>query len=215
IGAGLNLVANFNPDQPWDSLEGVVDIVGQFQDGDFAEKAKALLTEPKVISALAPTEADNQIFKDHMTKGQELLAEGRWFDAEERFASALALREGDPMAAAGRVHAQIAAGMYLSAALNLRNTFRAYPELIAAKYAPELLPRGQRLDTVRAQLRARAKLDTLIARDAGLLLMYLGQQTGNAQDLTDGAAIIDRVNEAMKIEVDPLDAALRAAWTGK
>lgn len=180
-----------------------------------AEKAKALLTEPKVISALAPTEADNQIFKDHMTKGQELLAEGRWFDAEERFASALALREGDPMAAAGRVHAQIAAGMYLSAALNLRNTFRAYPELIAAKYAPELLPRGQRLDTVRAQLRARAKLDTLIARDAGLLLMYLGQQTGNAQDLTDGAAIIDRVNEAMKIEVDPLDAALRAAWTGK
>lgn len=180
-----------------------------------AERSKSLLSEPLVISSLAPTEADNEIFKEHMAKGQEYLSEGRWFDAEERFASALALREGDPMAAAGRVHAQVAAGMYLSAALNLRNTFRAYPELIAAKYAPELLPRGQRLDTVRAQLRARSKLDTLIARDAGLLLMYLGRQTGNAQDLTDGAAIIDRVNEAMHLEVDPLDAALRAVWTAK
>ncbi len=176
------------------------------------EDAKRLVGEPQMIASLKPTASNDELFLGHMTKGEQFLAEGRWFDAEERFALALSLREGDPMAAAGRLHSQIAAGMYISAALNLRNLLRAYPELIAAKYDQRLLPRGQRLETVRAQLRARSTRDTLLARDAGLLLTYLGWQTGSAQDINDGLAIIDRVNDKMGIDPDPLDAALRAAW---
>jgi hypothetical protein len=176
------------------------------------EDAKGLLGEPQTITSLKPTASADDLFLTHMTKGQAFLEQGRWFDAEERFALALSLRAGDPMAAAGRVHAQIAAGMYLSAALNLRNTFRAYPELIAAKYVTELLPRGERLQAVRAQLRARSERDSLVARDAGLLLTYLGWQTGNGADVKDGLAVIDRVNEKMAIDPDPLDAALRAVW---
>lgn len=177
------------------------------------EDAKSLLGQPQNISELAPQKSADELFQTHMTKGQDFLKSGRWFDAEERFALALSLRAGDPMAAAGRMHAQIAAGMYLSAALNLRNTLRAYPELIAARYSTDLLPRGERLDTVRAQLRARSERDSLVARDAGLLLTYLGWQTGNDQDVKDGFAVIERVNEKSAIEPDPLDAALRAVWT--
>lgn len=177
------------------------------------DDAKQLLGEPQNISELAPRTSADELFRTHMTKGQDFLKSGRWFDAEERFALALSLRAGDPMAAAGRVHAQIAAGMYLSAALNLRNTFRAYPELIAARYSTDLLPRGERLESVRAQLRARSTRDSLVARDAGLLLTYLGWQTGSDQDVKDGLAIVDRVNDKMAIDADPLDATLRAAWT--
>ncbi|MFM9958675.1 MAG: hypothetical protein ACKVZJ_11410 [Phycisphaerales bacterium] len=176
------------------------------------DDAKRLVGTPETIASLKPKMSTDEFFAAHMTKGEQHLADGRWFDAEERFALALSLHEGDPMAAAGRVHAQIAAGMYISAALNLRNLFRAYPELIAAKYDQKLLPRGARLETVRAQLRARSTRDTLLARDAGLLLTYLGWQTGSEQDVRDGMAIVDRVNEKMGIEADPLDAALRAIW---
>lgn len=179
------------------------------------EDARGLLDSPQQISTLAPSTTSDQLFLGHMKKGEQFLADGRWFDAEERFALALSLRAGDPLAAAGRVHAQIAAGMYLSAALNLRNTLRAYPELMAAKYAAELLPRGERLNTVRAQLKARSTRDTLVARDAGFLLTYLGWQTGNPQDVAEGLAIVDRVNEKMGIEPDPLDATIRGVWLSK
>lgn len=176
------------------------------------EDARRLVEKPQVIVSLTPSVTQDELFQTHMSKGEKHLQEGRWFDAEERFALALSVREGDPMAAAGRVHAQIAAGMYISAAMNLRNLFRAYPELMAAKYQESLLPRGTRLETVRAQLRARSTRDTLLARDAGLLLTYLGWQTGSDQDIRDGLGIVDRVNEKMGIDPDPLDAALRAAW---
>ena len=179
------------------------------------EDAKGLLDSPQQISTLTPSTTSDQLFLGHMKKGERFLAEGRWFDAEERYALALSLRAGDPLAAAGRVHAQIAAGMYLSAALNLRNPLRAYPELMAAKYSPELLPRGERLETVRAQLRARSTRDTLVARDAGFLLTYMGWQTGNTQDVAEGLAIVDRVNEKMGIEPDPLDATLRGVWLSR
>lgn len=176
------------------------------------EEAKQLLKEGQKFDGLRPLTSLDEIFAEHMAKGEEHLTNGRWFDAEERYSAALSMRPGDPMAAAGRVHAQIAAGMYLSAAVNLRNTFRAYPELIVAKYDQKLLPRGERLEQVRAQLRIRSQRDSLVARDAGLLLAYLGWQTNNAADVTDGFGIIDRVNESINLDPDPLDAALRAVW---
>ena len=65
---------------------------------------------------------------------------GRFFDAEERFTAALSVRQGDPMAAVGRIHSQLGAGMFLSAAINLRGLLVAHPELAGVKYVPALLP---------------------------------------------------------------------------
>lgn len=177
------------------------------------DEARELLADPETITTLRPERSSGDIFSEHMSKGQDFLAQGRWFDAEERFSAAISMQPGDPMAAAGRVHAQIAAGMYVSASVNLRNTLRAYPELIAARYDAKLLPHGERLERVRAQLRQRAERNTLPARDAALLLTYLGWQTGSEKDITDGLTAIDRVNETVGIDPDPLDAALRGAWS--
>jgi hypothetical protein len=49
VGVGLDVVANFNVDKPWDSIEGVVDVVKAYRDGDFDDKAKALNASYKKI----------------------------------------------------------------------------------------------------------------------------------------------------------------------
>lgn len=180
------------------------------------ERARELLGEaPVTVDNLVENAAERDIYTAHMEKGQELLAEGRWFEAEERFSAALRARPGDPMAAAGRVNAQIGAGMFVSAAVNLRNLLRAYPELMNARFNAALLPQGDRLNAVRAQLRDRTERDTGIARDAGLLLAYLGHQTGSAEDVRDGFAAVRRMAAPSPDDApafDELERLLIALW---
>lgn len=178
-----------------------------------AQEAKELLSKPVYVDSLLPKKIDNQALADHIRRGQDQLAAGQFFNAEEQFASAMAMAPGDPLAAAGRVNSQIAAGMYVSAAYNLRNLLRGYPEMIAAKFDAKLLPASSRLELIRTQLRQRSEKNSTLSRDAGLLLAYLGHQTGNMQDVQDGFGIIDRVNESTNAEPDALTAALRGAWT--
>lgn len=178
-----------------------------------ASRIESLLKGPEIkISTLKSTHTANQLFAEHMKEGESALADARWFDAEERFTAALALNPGDPMAAAGRANAQLGSGMFLSAAVNIRNLFRAYPELMAVRFDEKLLPRAERLDKLREQLRYRARHDTPLARDAGLLLAYLGHQFQNKSDITEGFAIMERVERALGINREPLDQALRTLW---
>jgi hypothetical protein len=147
-----------------------------------------------------------------MAEAQKAMEEGSWFNAEERFTTALAIVPGDPMASIGRANAQLAAGLVVSAGINLRSTLRAYPELMAAQFDDKLMPRGERFDKVVAKLRSRASADTEQARDAGLLLAYLGRQRGDQALMKEGFGIIDRVEAALDLNPDPLDTTLRAVW---
>ncbi|HVZ94288.1 MAG TPA: hypothetical protein VG797_07250 [Phycisphaerales bacterium] len=172
-----------------------------------------LLKTDRVNVDTLKTDSGNSAYDRHMREGEASLASGAYFDAEERFTAAIAVRPGDAMAAAGRVHSQIGAGLYVSAALNLRNLYRAYPEMLFAQFDAKLLPSGERLEKVRAQLRERMKPEELMARDAGLLLAYLGVQTGNKADVADALKRLDEIDEAFKeVSVDPVDATLRRAW---
>lgn len=164
------------------------------------------------IESLDPPPDTSITFKRHIEAGQDHLREGEWFSAEERFTAALSIEPGDPGAAIGRVASQLAGGMYLSAALNLRDLLRAYPELLAVQFDESLLPDKERIERIRAQLRQRAETDRPLARDAGLLLAFLGHQTANPQDVRDGFAIIERVEKALDISPDPVHVAARAAW---
>jgi len=166
----------------------------------------------QVETLLPPETSVNQVYVQHMEKGQAALAEERWFDAEERFTAGLLIRPGDPAAAAGRINAQISAGMYLSAAMNLRNLYRAYPEFITVRFDEKLRARGQRLDLIRDQLRARCERDTGIALDAAFLLAFVGYQTENADDMKAGFEAIERIQKSSAGQPDPLYAVLKAAW---
>lgn len=158
----------------------------------------------------------DMIYQGHMEAGQKALGNGKWFDAEERFTRAMAAAPGEPMAVVGRVHAQIGAGLYLSAAQNLRRLFTDHPELVASRFAPEIAPQGQRAEEIKSRLRdelGKATEKSALGRDAGLLLAYLGHLESDTDAVRQGLGeFVRRVPEG-----DTADAALgellKAVWT--
>lgn len=126
-------------------------------------------------------------YSAQVRRGAELIGRGAYFDAEERFTRALSSRPDDATAALGRVHAQLGAGMYRSASLNLRSVLSERPELALMRFDQSLLPGTARLEEVRTTLRRNlAGTDPDLRRESGLLLAYLGRQTGSSTDVRDG-----------------------------
>jgi hypothetical protein len=140
------------------------------------EKSTSLVERADMSIPLPPV-ADQYLA--HMGKGQELVKAGRYFDAEEKFALALAEHPGDLPALVGRLHAQIAGGLTVSAAANLRNILAEHPEAVGVTYSDELLGGAERAATVRQSLRANIEVNR-IPGESGLILAYLGYQQGDA-----------------------------------
>lgn len=176
------------------------------------EELTGLVVQDRPRVSRLTTKTVDDLFSLHMERGQEALAERRWFDAEERFGHALNQRVGDPMASAGRVHAQLGAGMILSGGSNLRKLFAAYPELVAVRYGEGLLPSAADRSLVVAQLRDRITRRTAVALEAGLLLAYLGYQSDKEDDIAYGLDAIDETRASDGLEADPIVELLRAAW---
>ncbi len=137
------------------------------------------------------------VYAEHMKRGQQLLESGRYFDAEERFSHALTIRPNDATAQLARIHAQIGAGMYLSAALNLRSILFEQPDTVSARFDKKLMPSPERLAEIIKSLRAgiaKSTVDSPVsgdlrrARAAGLLLAYIGIQTGDEELVREGVA---------------------------
>ncbi|RMD60077.1 MAG: tetratricopeptide repeat protein [Planctomycetota bacterium] len=156
----------------------------------------------------APGVDPDTAYAQRMRAGEALLAQGRWFDAEEQFSRALAQAPGDPRASVGRVHAQIGAGLYVSAAVNLERLLLARPELAALRYDASLLPAARRLTVVTASLRRLIESGGPTARRAGLLLAYLGWQLGDAALTKEGVEAVERFSA----KDDPTLRLIRAVW---
>ncbi len=147
----------------------------------------------------------------HVERARTMMAQGRYFEAEQRFTMALAARPGDTIAAVGRVHAQIGAGLDLSASINLRAFLVENPEFVAARYEPELLPHAARLvassDRLKALVddeRARSRL-----RESALLLAYVSFHRG---DVETTELALDRLGEGRLGQRDAIVPLLRAVW---
>jgi hypothetical protein len=170
------------------------------------------LGELPPMTTMVPTGFD--AYAEHMAEGEKHMASSRYFDAEERFTAALSSKPIDAMAAMGRVHAQLGAGVFISAAMNLRDALAKHPEAIGVRYAPGLLPRPGRIVTIVERLDDLIKNEPERSRDAGLLLAYVGYQT-------DQPALVDRGLAAARVlpsgapadQMARLDAVLRDAWT--
>jgi hypothetical protein len=148
---------------------------------------------------------DIDMYTAHMRGGEDLLTKKRYFDAEERFISAMSSRPGDVNAQIGRTHAQIGAGLYLSAALNVRQLLINNPEVSGMRYGAELLPEQKRLDEVIPVIRSGLTSLTSGA-DSGLLLAYLGHQLDRPDDIRDGLdALREHGDEAEQRLADLLE----------
>lgn len=159
-------------------------------------------------------------FGRELMEAQRLMGSRRYFDAEDRFGKAVMSNSANAASQAGRVHAEIGAGAYMSASVNLRALLTENPQYAGVRFAPQLLPPPQRLKEVIEDLSRR--LDTELAaaskaRDRSgvpgpaLLLAYTAYQANDAVALRKG---LDALRDA-SLE-DPgngaLERYLRAVW---
>ncbi len=145
-------------------------------------------------------------FNELLAAGEKALSDGRYFWAERRFNRALRFVPGHPLPTAGLAHSQIGAGLYQSAALTLRSLFTFQPEMIDARYGPELLPERTRLLEAMATLEVR--LHTVRDRNLfAFLLAYVGRLVDDRAALERGLAIM-----AADAPDDPLLPLLESIW---
>lgn len=165
-------------------------------------KSTALVDE--LVAQTSPI--DRNYYAIHLNQGHKSMLDGNYFDAEARFAMALSIKPGDPTASIARVHAQIGAGLTMSAATNLRETFTVNPTMITARYTPGLLPPETRLRDMAPRLQSLAAGAGLRARQSALVLAYIGYHLREPGLIKEG---LDRLE--LETE-DRLAALLRLVW---
>jgi hypothetical protein len=111
---------------------------------------------------------------DLAQNAQDDLLAGRYINAENKYLQLRRLAPDRPLVQVGLIHAQIGAGMMLSANSNLRRMFDTNPEIIAARYDYSLLPGTDRLKWARAEL--SKMIDHTEDNSAAVLLAYISYQ---------------------------------------
>ncbi len=187
---------------------------GEQLDGFDAELLRALRTTRVPVERLADDAAPRPVaYHNHMTAGQSLLAQGRFFDAEDRFMRALSAAPNDLMAMVGRIHAQLGAGLYLSAATNLRSTLTRHPELVTAQYGSELMPGAARQTEIIGQLRDHVNgRDLALAEETALLLAYMGHHSSDFEAMREGLDKLEELTPADDEAGQALLTLLRTSW---
>ncbi len=161
------------------------------------------------------------LYSTHMADAQSAMKAERYFDAEEHFGRALSYKPGDVTALMGRAHAQIGAGLLISASANLRSIFEQHPELIAARFSGEAGIPEQRANDMIAHLRRHlvpgADPLSSVPKETGLLLAYLGFQRSDTAAINNGLDVLMRLDEDIRAnkpdaKPDALLSLLRAVW---
>lgn len=143
-----------------------------------------------------------------MAKAEQYMSDGRYLDAEHAYQLALGLQPGHPLALVGRMHAQLGAGMSMSTSYHLRTLLQNHPELIAARYAPPVLPDTQRL--IELKDKYRTQTERYDQPEPALLLAYIAYQQGDQVVLREA---LDQWSERSRR--DALLPLVRRIWVDK
>lgn len=165
-----------------------------------------------VIDSFVAEGGSDIVYRNRMREGEKALREGKYFDAEEAFTRALTQRIGDPVASLARVHSEIGAGLYLSAAMNLETLLRSHPELVGVRTEGSILPSEKRLEAVFDRLYESIERDDMFGRQCGIVLAYLGHQLDDPEAVRAGLAAARRIDGVLARGPDPLLSLLRGAW---
>ncbi len=148
----------------------------------------------RVDTFISSNAGKRDFYAEHMQNGQRLLSERMYFDAEERFSRALSNKPGDVSARTGQIHAQIGAGLWMSAGQHLRRLIAEHPETSGQRYAAELLPDPDRTRRALDQLRANVAGTGKLRRESALLIAYLGFQTSELATAREGLEAMSRIS---------------------
>ncbi len=149
------------------------------------------------------------LFDKQMRRAQSLLNEGRYFDAESYFTTALAARPSHPLAKIGKLNSQIGAGLFLSAGATLRGLVVTHPEVFAVRYDERVLPSQERLDEIIEMLQERLEKRPSFTATSALLLSYLGHAVNDPELVDSGLEHLEAIDDP-----DELVPLLRALWQG-
>lgn len=138
------------------------------------------------------------------------MAKGQFFNATALYEQLAIDAPGNPLARVGLVHAQMGAGLIRSSALQLRRLFEDHPELIATRYAENLLPPEDRTVWLRNELQRAIDDPQQGNAEPALLLAYLGHQAESRQLVRYGLALAQEAKP-----LDPLLPLLRKVWLGE
>ncbi len=116
-------------------------------------------------------------FDELMLKAERMLNQEKYFEAADEYQAALVLQPKNPLALVGRGHAQLGAGLYESAAWDLKYLFTNKPELTSLRYQL-----GQFMAVKRQEELLKNLMTLTVKKDAGntasFLYCYLCYQTG-------------------------------------
>jgi hypothetical protein len=200
-----------DPNIPDDELTPEQRAARAAERGDFAgvdEELLAIIRDAKVTTSTLVMDPESKDAIDaQMLRGQRLMGEQRYFDAEEQFARVVSFRPGNTAALIGRAHAQLGAGLFLSSALNLREVFANQPETMAVRYQHPAIPDSDRLRVLIERLRTNLQRGRAM-NESALLLAYIGHQIDDAAIRREGIEAMRAVDLG-----DPLPSVLEAAWT--
>ena len=117
-----------------------------------------------------------------MTKAEQSLKGGKYLDAAETFQAALGIKPDDPLALVGRAHAEFGAGLYSSAAHDLKFVFIRKPELVSVRYdVASFIPPARQEFLMEDLQKLTDKKDA--GDTASFLYCYLCYQTGRTTAL--------------------------------
>lgn len=140
-----------------------------------------------------------------LAQAEQAMSNEDYFKAQSIYERVLAVQPGYAIAEMGRVHAQLGAGLYLSAALNLRRALVDHPQLIAARYRGDVMIDSERLEVIDRELETVSRADP---QPAALLRSYLAYQRDQRQDL---AVWLDEL-EHLSDDGDAMPGLLRRIW---
>jgi hypothetical protein len=168
------------------------------------EKLLGSLKAPPIVGELGG--ARKTTFNQLLAEGEADLTSGKYIEAVNTFHHAAMMDPQQPLARVGLIHAQMGAGMVISAARDLRLLLDAHPELTLVRYDPKLLPPPQRLEWLRFQIQDMLDASSTTEEPA-LLLAYMGYQV-NSPALAEYGLTLAQA----RAPADPLISFLRAAW---
>jgi tetratricopeptide (TPR) repeat protein len=167
-----------------ESAIGSLDNLKGLSQADLSAKAKSIRspqTNPDTFSMSR--------FNNHFQEAQDHLKGGRYYAAADSFALASIYKPGEPLCFAGRGHALLGAGEYISSALFLSRAIEANPEYVKTKIDLAAMLGGRHiLESRIADIR-----EWLVRSGSGKLEFLLGYvyyrigRLGPAQEAIDAA----------------------------
>jgi tetratricopeptide (TPR) repeat protein len=138
--------------------------------------------EPLKTLADVPQHATPTAFSTLMAQAEALLKQGKYLEAADAYQTAITTDPDDALAVIGRANAELGAGMYESAANDLRFVFTRKPELTGVRYSLGDFIAPERQNYLIKDLEKLSKYQAP-GNTASFLLCYMYYNTGRVQDM--------------------------------